>query len=378
MSRSVTILAAGLGSAGAVGARIGSLAVGLRDRGWIVDVICLSPPRPSRARRLLDRLPTAASRLVETAGFEGDVMPSIAVSARTTARRVSSSVAVVSVPPFSLLPAVASALPSSVPLVVDYRDPWSGRLRPTPAAWLTRPVERRYLRAAAAVTYAGGPELGKLLSRQLGVAADHIVAVPNGFDPADLADVPPHQPRAERDGTPLDLVFGGYWYGRNGPGILLKALAAVGSDVAILTVIGGVSQPIATRTRRLTGSPPRLEAGTSREALYRRLAHADAAVIPLDNASAVESRIPAKAYDCLAVGTPVIAICPPDSALLSAPGAERFHHVHHRDASALADLLRRARDDRASLRSGAPGAGSTRQEASAALDRLLCGIAENG
>lgn len=192
---------------------------------------------------------------------------------------MNTAAALVSVPPFSLLPAVAGGLPAGVPLVVDYRDPWSGRLRPAPAAWATRPVERQYLRRAAAITYAGGPELGRLLSQKLGVAPHRVVSVPNCFEPADLASVPPHRPRTERDGTPLDLVFGGYWYGRNGPGVLLEALARAGPDVAILTIIGGVSQPIAARFKRLTGRPPRLAESGGRAELYRRLASADASVI---------------------------------------------------------------------------------------------------
>jgi hypothetical protein len=174
----------------------------------------------------------------------------------------------------------------------------------------------------------------------------------------------------------LDLVFGGYWYGRNGPGMLPEALARAGPDVASLTIIGGVSPPIAARFMRLTGSPPRLEESRSRAELYQRLASADASVIPLDQASAIESRIPAKVYDCLAVGTPVIAICPPGSALLSAPGAQRFHHIHHRDVGALVDLLRQARVDRSILQSGPPGDGVTRQQAAAITDRLLCAVAD--
>lgn len=198
--------------------------------------------------------------------------------------------------------------------------------------------------------------------------------MPNGYDPADLTGAQPHQPQPDRNGTPLDLVFGGFWYGRNGPGILLSGLALTGPNVATLTIIGGVSQPIARRFERLAGSPPRLEESRSRAQLYQRLAHADASVIPLDHASATESRIPAKMYDCLAVGTPVIAICPPGSALLSAPGAERFHHIHHRDGATLADLLRRACLDRASLRSGPPACGVSRQQAAATMDRLLRSI----
>lgn len=54
----------------------------------------------------------------------------------------------------------------------------------------------------------------------------------------------------ERNGSPLDLVMVGYWYGRNGPGILCRALARVGAPVVALTVIGGISPSIAVQLPR--------------------------------------------------------------------------------------------------------------------------------
>jgi hypothetical protein len=50
-------------------------------------VIDLRPPKPSRARRLLDRLPPRVSHLVGTAGFEGDVMPSVLALANKETRQ---------------------------------------------------------------------------------------------------------------------------------------------------------------------------------------------------------------------------------------------------------------------------------------------------
>ena len=254
MRHSVAILGSGTNSQGAIGARIGAMATGLQDIGWTVQILDFTPSSPSHARSLLDRLPPQISRLVETAGCEGDVMPSIGRWANSAASRINTTIAIVTVPPFSLLTATARSLPSHIPLVVDYRDPWSGRLRPPPLAQATRQVERRALRRASAVTYAGGPELGRLLSHRLDIPSHRILAVPNGFDPADLAGVPSYRTPRERDGNPLDLVFGGYWYGRNGPGILLEALAQVGPEVATLTVIGGISptnsDAVSTSARR--------------------------------------------------------------------------------------------------------------------------------
>jgi hypothetical protein len=61
----------------------------------------------------------------------------------------------------------------------------------------------------------------------------------------------------------------------------------------------------------------------------------DAAVVTLDDASAVESRIPAKVYDYLAVGVPCLAVTPPGAAVRYLSEASRFHHIDHRDAASV-------------------------------------------
>ncbi|MBV9143569.1 MAG: hypothetical protein JO115_22090 [Pseudonocardiales bacterium] len=87
--------------------------------------------------------------------------------------------------------------------------------------------------------------------------------------------------------------------------------------------------------------------------------------------NAVESRIPAKVYDYLATGVPVITVCPPSAALLQLPEARRFHHVHHHDTTGLATLLRRARRDRGALRPGMRRDGPTREHGATTLHTLL-------
>ncbi|MGH8934493.1 MAG: hypothetical protein ACRDZO_28650 [Egibacteraceae bacterium] len=376
MSRRVTLVAAGALSASAVGSRIAAFASGLTARGWIVDVCDISPVPLSRMWGLIGRLfprpaPGLSSWLrgtLEAAGFEGDVMPATGWRARIAVRRIQSGPVVVSVPPFAFLWVAACGFPAEFPLVVDYRDPWAARDTPPPLAQATAPLERLAVRRAAAVTYAGGPRFGELLVQRLGLAPSQVVSVPNGHDPADLARLPPYRAPG-RNGSPLHLVFAGYWYGRNGPGILPGALARVGPSVAALTVIGGVSPSLQQHFGH--GSMSIRHGAVPRKDLYQRLAQADAAVVTVDPASATESRIPAKVYDYLAVGIPVIAICPPDATLLRVPEAGRFHHLDTRDTEGLIAILRRAAADRTLLRPGPPGAGPTRDEGVAALHALL-------
>ncbi|MGH3717711.1 MAG: glycosyltransferase [Pseudonocardiaceae bacterium] len=351
--------------------RIGAFSRGLAQRGW--DVIVIRPPLPpaSLVDRLLRHTPAALRSVLESAGVEGDVRPAAGWCAQHALRSVTTDVAVVSVPPFSLLWAAAVTLDLRIPLVVDYRDPWSARHQPPLLARVTRIIERHALRRAIAVSYAGGPVLGDLLIHHLRLTPNRVISVPNGFDPADIQGLPAVPVRPERNGQPLDLVMSGYWYGRNGPGILLDALKHVGASVAELSVIGDVSLPITAQLHRATGRPLRLEAARSRRELYERLHQADAALVITNPASAVESRIPAKVYDYLATGVPVIAVCPPGAALLQIPEAQRFHHVHHRDVNGLTTLLRSTMRDRTALRPGTLRAGPTREQSVTTLHTLL-------
>ena len=378
MSHRVSILAVGAGSATAVGSRIAGFASGLSARGWAVDVVDIRRVQvtiPSPVSGMTDQLAGLLRGMLEKPGVEGDVMPLTGWRARTHMRDIETGIAIVSVPPFSLLWVAAQTLPPRIPLVMDYRDPWSTRHTPPLLARATRSLERHAVGRAAAMTYAGGLRLGELLVSLSGLAPARVVSVPNGHDPADLARIPPVVPG--RESGPLDLVFAGYWYGRNGPGILLDALTRVGPSVATLTIVGGCSPSIQKRFEHEAGRAPVQRQALPRSALYQRLSRADAAVITLDSSNAVESRIPAKTYDYLAVGVPVIAICPPEAALVHTPGADRFHHVDHRDIEGLAALLRQAATDRTALQPGLPGAGPPRDQATDALHNLLLTVQQD-
>lgn len=320
MSPTVALVAVGAHGATAVGSRIGAFARGLTRRGWHVTVIDPPLPHATLIERLLGHTPTALRSMLHHAGVEGDVQPVVG----WRVRRVDADVVVVSVPPFSLLGAATMARDPPVPLILDYRDPWSARHTPPLLARVTRTIERHAVRRASAVGYAGAPAFSYLLIRRLRLSPNRVIWVPNGFDNADIDGMGGAQARPERNGQPLRLVMNGYWYGRNGPGILSDALRRVGPAVARLTVIGGVSPPIATQLTPATGHPLVLVTTRSRREFYERLEQADAAVVTIDHTSAVGSRIPAKIYDYLATGVPVIAVCPPGAALLQIPEARRF------------------------------------------------------
>ncbi len=370
MNPTVALVAVGAHGDTAVGSRIGAFSRGLTRRGWRVIVIDPPLPHTSVVEWLFGHSP-AVLHVLENAGVAGDIRPVAGWRAYRGLRGLVADAVVVSVPPFSLLGTAAITKDPRVPLVVDYRDPWNARHTPPLLARVTRTIERRAVRRAAAVVYAGGLAFGDLLIRHLRLPPERVFSAPNGFDTADIEGLSDVQVRPERNGQPLQLVMSGYWYGRNGPGILTDALRCVGPAVAQLTVIGGVSPPITTQLIRATGQPLVLHAARSRRKLYERLQHADAAVVTIDHTSAVESRIPAKTYDYLATGVPVIAVCPPHAALLQIPEARRFHHIHHHDINGLATLLRHAMRDRATLHTGWLGEGPTREQGIETLHTTL-------
>lgn len=350
--RSVALIAAGASNTeSAVGARIGAFASGLARLGWRVELVDVTPPRPSRCQDLIERrVPAKLRAVMDESGCEGDVMPSVWRHAKRRIQAVDADVALVSVPPFSLL-AAGALLPKRTALVLDYRDAWSARTRPHPLGRASRGAERLLVRRADGVTFAGHPDLGTLMRKSLGIASDRITWIANGLDPTDLDGIEPYEVNPTRSGTPLDLVFAGHWYGRNGPGILCDALARVGPGTARLTAVGSVSPSIERILSAASAGTHVCEAPKSRRELYERIAQADVAVVTMDYASAVESRIPAKVYDYVGVGIPVIAVCPPESGLLKIPEAAAFHHISYQDVDGLARLLREAAADRTVLRS---------------------------
>lgn len=337
---SVALVSAfGIDALGAGAARLRRLQASLAAAGFP----CRHLPLPHQRGALPSvRLPLRIARLGWRLGLEGDVRPAVAAWALPRLACIADDVALVSVPPFSLLPAAALAVPSRVRLVVDYRDAWCARVAPPAAARLARPLERWSGRRIAAACFAGHPRLGELLTGMLQLPPERIVWVPNGVPRCELPTPLPAPPPGRR---PLRLLLPGYLYGLHDPAELAAALDAVGPTVATLEVLG--HQPSYVR-RALSDLPGvRLRRPVPHAELLKEIARADAVVSILPATSPTETRVPAKLYDSLAVGTPVLLLAPPGAAALSVPHGGRIHHCQ--DAQALASLLRAAARDRRRL-----------------------------
>lgn len=245
-------------------------------------------------------------------------------------------------PPFSALVVGArAAARTGLPLVLDMRDGWDTNpvLRmPTRAhRWLSNRLERATLSIAKTVTCTA-PAIAEEAAR---FGARRTLVIPNGFDPADL---PVHEP--DPDG-PLTLVFMGKVYaGHSDPGPLFTALARLkgqGSSDVRFEIIGSWPEGLEARAAALgiddvVRFVPYLP---HREAL-ERTAKADVGVLLIADRPGAEGSCPAKLYEYLGMGMPVL-IVGPDTGMPAAVLSETKGGVviHPSDTERIVDQLLR-------------------------------------
>jgi glycosyltransferase involved in cell wall biosynthesis len=271
-----------------------------------------------------------------------------ALIARIAARR--DDVLLVSGPPFSQFLLAPLARAGGLGVVLDYRDEWS-TLRTTyemgrsgVARALGDPLEASLLRQAHAVVTATEEFRENLLARFPFVDAQRVIAIPNGYDPDDF---PPDLPTPPSDRFVVTYA-----------GTVFRLTSARG-------LLGGVRifherAPRAARTMRLrflgrivdteadafAGTEP---LGVERAGyvphseVLRELAASHLALCLLDDVPGAESIYPAKIFELMRIGRPVLTLAPPGSALARLVARHALGPVvHPRDEAAIADALHAA------------------------------------
>ncbi len=220
-------------------------------------------------------------------------------------------------PPHSLhLAGVELKRRSGVPLVVDFRDPWTDNPE---RVWPTalhrdheRRLEARVLRAADLVIANTPGNRRMLLASFRWLPESRVVVLPNGFDPARRAALAaaPAAPRA--DGR-REVLYTGHVYA-GGAGALDALAALLALDPSLprrvgFRFVGGMDPPVARRSLPLeqAGLLERAPAVPA-DQVPAILAAADALfyVVP----PAGRHWIPSKVYDYLLAGKPVLAVLP--------------------------------------------------------------------
>jgi glycosyltransferase involved in cell wall biosynthesis len=209
---------------------------------------------------------------------------------------------------------------TGLPWVADFRDPWLGNESASfPTALhraLVARLERRVVEAADRVLVVSEPMRTMLLARYAGLAPGNVVALPNGFDPADFVGVEP----AARDGR-LTLVYAGSLYGSRTARPFLAALRRVVDGGGVprgqirVRLAGNTGQEAAQVVAEWgLGDVVELSGYLShRQVLAEQLA-ADALLLIVGAGPGSEVVLTAKIFEYLAVGAPILGLVPPGAA----------------------------------------------------------------
>lgn len=206
------------------------------------------------------------------------------------------------------------------PYVLDYRDPWTipdGPRVPGDVPRWIRALERRVrsvvIRNAARVIAISPGERDELRTTFADVPPERFTYITNGYDPCDFHGLPR---AASRPGSRMTLTHAGTVY----PGaadeffgaLELLASRATGVESALeVVLIGEVADQYATTVSNLQKMGLLRAMGPQPHAVaVQHVLDSDALLILLGGDSFPPSEIPAKTFEYLYAGKPILAIAP--------------------------------------------------------------------
>lgn len=255
-------------------------------------------------------------------------------------------------PPFSGF--VAAALLSHttrIPLVLDYRDPWTAfdwgdtrhgrRMRSTQNVF----AERWVLRHAKAVIFASESMRAAFVARFGSYLPSILEVITNGFDEPPVAT----SRLLERDAT--SMLYAGHFYGERRLRDLLESLKILEAQHAgrtprvVVNVYGKVLQTDLARAEELgMASTIREQPRVDHAEIVRRMQDADVLFLP--SGSDVSYAIPYKFFDYLSAKRPILAVTPPGSALADMMSRIDCGEVASQEPGEIARALERIWDRR--------------------------------
>lgn len=251
------------------------------------------------------------------------IRPALRAAQRAT-RAGERGVVIATVPPFSAaLAAARFARRTDWPLILDYRDPWSGfhrpsRLRSPLSRRLARALEHYCLKQSNARVF-NTPEMKEGFEKYFpDLDCDRNFVIPNGLDPPPPAVLP---------AVGRDLVHAGAIYGDRSLRPVLRALRRLAARhqelrATRLVVYGEMVPPErAAVEQEGLGDLLILQPRSSREQLWQALRSAAALVAV--SGDQMRYSVPYKLYDYLGAGRPILGLASRGTAL------ERFF-VEHR------------------------------------------------
>jgi glycosyltransferase involved in cell wall biosynthesis len=261
--------------------------------------------------------------------------------------RRADDVVFISGPPFSqfLLAALARLRPGTA-VVFDYRDEWTTtgaeyEMSSSPGA--VELLERRLLTKAHVVTVATDEFKRTLLRRNPFLDERRVIVIPNGYDPEDFPSELPSPPTDRFVVAYVGTVFRvtsarGFLAG-------LRLFHERDPELARHLEVRFVGRIVATETRHFEGSEA---LGVHRlgyvehERAIRELASSHLALCLLDEVQGAARIYPAKIFEIMHLGRPVLALAPEGALSGLVRRCRAGEVVHPSDAPAVAEALGRA------------------------------------
>jgi glycosyltransferase involved in cell wall biosynthesis len=268
-----------------------------------------------------------------------------ALLARITARR--DDVILVSAPPFSQFLLAPLARAAGLGVVLDYRDEWSTlresyeMARSPVARVLGSPVESALLRCAHQVVVATDDFRDNLLARFSFLDPARVRAIPNGYDPDDFPLELPAPPEDRFVVTYAGTVFAL----TSARGVLAAARRLHEQEPALarllrLRFIGRIVDTEVDAFRDTEAIGVERVGYVPHASVLRELAASHLALCILDDVGGAAPVYPAKIFELMHLGRPVLTLAPPASALSRLVARHALGPtIHPRDAGAIAAEL---------------------------------------
>lgn len=281
------------------------------------------------------RLKATIVRTLTTPDEHVGWIPFVIAAGLRVARQQRVDVILVSSPPHSSqLAGLILAKLLRRPLVTDLRDPWQFNESAgfvTQSAWSDRwnaQLESKIVRSACYVVANTGTA-EDVLRERYPLAAEKFRTITNGFDPVDFANIVPTR------FSKFTLTHAGSFYGRRDPSCFLKGLAqwlartrSKVRDQVQAFFIGDSGPAVASAVTEagLDGVVTLVPHVPSAD-LYPVLSGSDLLLLMLGSSANDRCVIPAKLYDYLAVGRPIMAFVPEDGEAARLLAKSRDHFV---------------------------------------------------
>lgn len=249
-------------------------------------------------------------------------------------------------PPFTAL-VIATFLKKmwGVPLIADFRDPWSGNpfniVHGGMATWINNLLEKILMNRADSII-ANTDLMAKNLIFNFPEKKNNIHVITNGYDPEECQDI---EPLRSFDKNTLLLIHIGLLYEQRNPLPFLQAVKNIVTDSSFCDQIKvqliGSSESFKGQTVEelvqhldLTHVVDLVSTVSHQEALAR----AKGADVLLLFAQGTLLQIPAKLFEYFAIGTPILAVCEEGSATQEMLSSMDGHQVATRNLAADIEL----------------------------------------